>query len=186
VHQSPRIDRTFPPHGGPDARENLGILAQERASSRPCHPGTPLARRANQGVTMKIRFAAAALVLTTTALVTSAVADEALEGKATVEAKLDAKAGKVTIVVKPKGDGIYLNKEYGLKCTVKAKDGGKVDKSELKKDDATYDAVADKPGKAKSATLTVGADKGIEGDCKVAVCKEEACSNPFKVSFSSN
>jgi hypothetical protein len=134
---------------------------------------------------MNIRFALAALALATTAVISSAVAAEALEGKASASAKFDAKAGKATITIKPTGDGVYLNSEYGLKCNVKAKDGGKVDKSELKKADATYDA-SDKPGKAKSATLTVGADKGVEGDCKVTVCSGEACSSPFKINFSSN
>lgn len=134
---------------------------------------------------MKIRFALAALALATTAVLSSAVADEALEGKATAEAKFDSASGKATIVVKPKGDGIYINSEYAIKCTVKSKAGGKVDKSELKKDDAKFEA-ADKPGKAKSATFTVGADKSVEGECKLAVCRAEACSNPFKISFSSN
>ena len=131
---------------------------------------------------MKTRFAAVALALVTTAMMSSAVADSALEGKASASASFDAKAGKATIKITPTGDGIYLNSEYGLKCNVKAKDGGKVDKSELKKDDATYEA-SGKSGKAKSATLTVGADKGVSGDCKVAVCKDEACSAPFKVNF---
>ena len=135
---------------------------------------------------MKIRFALAALVLSSTALLSSAVAEESLDGKATVEAKLDAKAGKATIVIKGKSDGIYVNEDFGLKCSVKAKDGGKVDKAELKNEDAKYESVADKPGKAKSATLTVGADKGIEGECKVVICTTTACSSPQKVSYSSN
>jgi len=135
---------------------------------------------------MKIRFALAAIALATTTVISSAVADEALEGKATADAKLDAKAGKATLVLKGKGDGVYINKDYGLKCSVKAKDGGKVDKSELKKEDATYESVADKPTKAKSATFTVGADKAIEGECKLVVCTDTSCSSPFKVSITSN
>jgi hypothetical protein len=134
---------------------------------------------------MKIRPAIAALALATTAVISAAFAADALEGKATADAKFDSKAGKATITIKPTGDGVYLNSEYNLKCNVKAKDGGKVDKSELKKDDAKYEA-SDKPGKAKSATLTVGADKGVEGDCKVTVCSTESCSSPFKINFSSN
>ena len=133
---------------------------------------------------MKIRFALAALVLSSTALLSSAVAEESLDGKAMVEAKVSA--GKATIVIKGKSDGIYVNEDFGLKCSVKAKDGGKVDKAELKKEDAKYESVADKPGKAKSATLTVGADKGIEGECKVVICTTTACSSPQKVSYSSN
>ena len=133
---------------------------------------------------MKIRFALAALVLSSTALLSSAVAEESLDGKAMVEAKVSA--GKATIVIKGKSYGIYVNEDFGLKCSVKAKDGGKVDKAELKKEDAKYELVADKPGKAKSATLTVGADKGIEGECKVVICTTTACSSPQKVSYSSN
>lgn len=133
---------------------------------------------------MNIRIAlAAAACLATTAVFSTAIADEALEGKATATAKVES--GKATIVVKPSGDGVYLNQDYALKCNVKAKDGGKVDKSELKKDDASYEA-SGKAGKAKSATFTVGADKGVEGDCKVVVCMDEKCSSPFKINFSSN
>src|SRR5687768_1115276 len=111
---------------------------------------------------MKIRFALAALALAATATIPSAVvADESLEGKATVEAKLDAKAKKVTIVIKGKGDGVYVNKDYPLKCTLTAKDGGTVEKAELKKEDAKYEDVSGKAGKAKSATFVVGSDKGV-------------------------
>jgi hypothetical protein len=135
---------------------------------------------------MNFRLALAALALGTTSVLSSAVADETLEGKATIDAKLDAKASKVTVVIKGKGDGVYLNKEYALKCSLKAKDSGKLDKTEIKKEDATYEAVPDKAGKAKSATFTVGADKGLEGDCKMVVCTDNSCSSPFKVSFTSN
>lgn len=134
---------------------------------------------------MKIRFALAALALGTTALLPSALAEESLDGKAVVEAKLDAKAKKLTLTVKGKGDGVYVNKDYPLKCTLKAKDGGKVDKAELKKEDAKYEDVSGKAGKAKSATFTTGADKAVEGECKVVVCSDSACSSPFKVKFTS-
>ncbi|NUP09244.1 MAG: hypothetical protein HOW73_24600 [Polyangiaceae bacterium] len=135
---------------------------------------------------MKIRFALAALALGSAAMLPSALAEESLDGKGVVEAKFDAKAKKVNIVIKGKSDGIYVNKDYPLKCTLKAKDGGKVDKTELKKEDAKYEDVAGKAGKAKTATFSVGADKNVEGECKMVVCSDSACSSPFKVSFTSN
>ncbi len=134
---------------------------------------------------MKSRFVFAALALTLTTLVSSALAEESLDGKAKVDATFDAKAGKATLVIHGDGEGVYVNQDFTLKCALRGKDGGRVDKAELSKDDATYEA-SDKPGKAKSATLTVGADKGVEGECKLVVCTATACSSPFKVSFASN
>ena len=144
---------------------------------------------------MKIRFAIASLALATTALLPTAVADDAasLDGRATVEAKLDAKSKKLTLTVKGKGpvehkgskEDVYVNKDYPLKCNLKIKDGGKLDKAELKKDDAKFED-AGHAGKAKSATFTVGADKSVEGECKLVVCTVSRCSSPFKVSFTSN
>jgi hypothetical protein len=137
---------------------------------------------------MNIRFAAAALALGAlfaTAVLPSASAEESLDGKATVDAKLDSASKKLTLVIKGAGDGVYVNTEYSLKCSLKAKDGGALEKAELKKDDAKFED-AGKAGKAKSATLTASADKSVEGSCKVVVCTDTSCSNPFKVPFSSN
>lgn len=134
---------------------------------------------------MKSRFVFAVLAAAMTTVVSSALAEESLEGKATVDATLDAKAGQVTIVLHGASEGIYVNEEYALKCSVRSREGGRVDKPELRKDDAKYESVADKPGKAKSATFTVGADKAVEGECKLVVCTTTACSSPFKVPFSS-
>jgi hypothetical protein len=128
----------------------------------------------------------ATLVLGTACLVSSATAEESLDGKAAIEAKLDAKAGKVNITVRGKGDGVYVNKEFGIKCSLKIKDGGKLEKAELKKEDAKYEDAPGKTGKAKSVSFTVGADKQIEGECKVVACSDSSCSSPFKVSFASN
>jgi hypothetical protein len=80
----------------------------------------------------------------------------------------------------------YVNTEYLLKCSLKIKDGGTLEKAELKKENAKYDEVSGKTGKAKSATFSVGADKSVEGSCKVVVCTDNSCSSPFKVAFSSN
>jgi len=139
---------------------------------------------------MKIRLALATLALgaiATTTVLSSAVAEESLDGKATITAKLDAKTKKATIVIKGKEDGIYVNKEYPLKCDLTIKDGGTLEKAKLTKDDATYeDAGKGKEGKAKTATFKVGADKPIEGECKLVVCSVGSCSAPFKVKFSSN
>jgi hypothetical protein len=140
---------------------------------------------------MKTRFARVATslalaALATTTVFTSAVAEESLDGKAKITATLDAKTKKATIVITGEKDGIYVNKEYPLKCDLTIKDKGTLEKAQLTKSDATYeDAGKGKEGKAKSATLKVGADKPIEGECKVVVCTVGSCSAPFKVKFAS-
>lgn len=140
---------------------------------------------------MKIGFALAAVVLgafgATTVVSDRVSADDgkALESKMGVDAKFDAKAKKVTIVIKGKEAGVYVNTEYPFNCTLSGKDGGAVDKAKVTKDDAKLED-SGKAGKAKSATFTVGADKGVTGECKVVACSESACSSPFKVPFSSN
>ncbi|MBL8744178.1 MAG: hypothetical protein JNK04_23885 [Myxococcales bacterium] len=134
---------------------------------------------------MKIGFAFAALAFgAVTALSSSGVAEEKLEGKIGVTAKLDATTKKATIVLKGTDDKTYVNTEYGTKCSVTIAAGGKLEKAELTKSDATFEA-SGKEGKAKSATFKVGADKAIEGKCKVVACTDNSCSSPFEVSFKS-
>ena len=134
---------------------------------------------------MKIRFAVAALALGSAAMMPSALAEESLDGKGTVTAAYDASAKKLNITIKGASAGIYVNKDYPLKCTVKPKAGATVDKTELKKDDATYEDAPNKPGKANKATFSVGATGGAEGSCKMVVCTDSACSAPFSVNFAS-
>jgi hypothetical protein len=135
---------------------------------------------------MKSRFALAALALGTTVMIPAAVAQESLDGKATITAT-QGKDGKVTVVLKgaESKDKIYVNKSYPIKCSLKAKDGGKLDKNEIKKDDLKFEDAAGKEGKANSATFSVAADKGIDGECKMVVCTDNACSSPFTVKFAS-
>ena len=65
---------------------------------------------------MKTRFALAALALAATATIPSAVvADESLEGKATIEAKLKDK--KVTIVIKGKDIQIEGSGKINVKAS---------------------------------------------------------------------
>ncbi|NUP07069.1 MAG: hypothetical protein HOW73_13525 [Polyangiaceae bacterium] len=132
---------------------------------------------------MKIRPAIVALVIGSVAVVPTALAEESLDGKAVGEATV--KDGKATIVIKGASDGIYVNKDYPIKCSVKSKGNGKLDKHALKKEDAKYEDVAGKAGKARSVTLGVGATGAIEGSCKVVVCTDNACSSPFAVDFAS-
>jgi hypothetical protein len=136
---------------------------------------------------MKTAFAALALgaFAITASSSTSATADEPLESKIVIEAKLDAKEKKATIVLKGKDGGTYINKDYPAKCTVSIAEGGKLEKTELKKEDGKYED-AGKEGKAKSLTFSVGADKSISGECKLVACTDSSCSSPFKVSFKSN
>jgi hypothetical protein len=134
---------------------------------------------------MKIGFALAALAFgTVTALASSGVADDKLENKMGVKATLDATAKKATIVLKGTDDKTYVNTEYGTKCSVTIASGGKLEKAELVKADATFEP-SGKDGKAKSATFKVGADKAIEGKCKVVACTDNSCSSPFEVTFKS-
>ncbi len=134
---------------------------------------------------MKIGFALAALAFgAVTALSGSVVADEKLESKMGVKATLDAAAKKATIVAKGTDDKTYVNTEYPIKCSVTIAAGGKLEKAELTKADVTFES-AGKEGKAKSATFKVGADKAIEGKCKMVACSDNACSSPFEVTFKS-
>ena len=94
---------------------------------------------------MKIRFAVAALALGSAAMMPSALAEESLDGKGTVTAAYDASAKKLNITIKGASAGIYVNKDYPIKCTVKPKAGATVDKTELKKDDTTYEDAPNKP-----------------------------------------
>lgn len=92
--------------------------------------------------------------------------------------------GKVEILIKPANDKVFINSEYALKIHVDAKDGGKVDKTDLTKEDGTY-AKSTHEGKALKVTFNVNADKGVKGEGKLVVCSLEACGNPTKFSFES-
>jgi hypothetical protein len=111
-----------------------------------------------------------------------AVAEEDFASTVKIEAKREG--GKLAINIQPK-DGWYVNTEFKLKCTLKAAEGGKLEKAELTKDDAKF-VDAGKPGKAKSASFSVGAEGKVEGECKLVTCSDNACSSPFKTSFKSN
>lgn len=136
---------------------------------------------------MKTAFAALALgaFAITASSSTSATADEPFESRVVAEAKLDAAGKKATILIKGKDAATYINKDFPAKCSVSIADGGKLEKSELKKEDGKFED-AGKEGKAKSLTFTVGADKTISGECKIVACSDSSCSSPFKVSFKSN
>lgn len=139
---------------------------------------------------MKIGFALAAVILgafgATTVVSNPVVAQDAsLESKMGVTAKLDAKTKKVTITIKGKENGVYVNTEYPFKCNLSIASGGTLEKATVTKDDAKLED-SGKAGKAKSATISVGADKAVTGECKVVACSDSACSSPFKISFSSN
>ena len=134
---------------------------------------------------MKNGFALAALAFgAVSALASSGVAEEKLESRMGVKATLDTTAKKATIVIKGNDDKVYVNTEYGTKCSVTIAAGGKLEKAELAKADGVFEP-SGKEGKAKSATFKVGADKAIEGKCKLVACTTEACSSPFEVSFKS-
>jgi hypothetical protein len=134
---------------------------------------------------MKIGFALAALAFgAVTVSSSSVVADEKLESKMGVKATLDAAKKSASIVAKGIDDKTYVNTEYPIKCSVTIASGGKLEKAELTKADAVFEA-SGKEGKAKSATFKVGADKAIEGKCKLVACTDSACSSPFEVTFKS-
>ncbi len=85
-------------------------------------------------------------------------------------------AGKVTITIKPTDGHAYVNAEFPAKCDLKT--DGKIDKPALAKADFKYED-AGKPGKAKSISAVVTADKKIKATCKVVACSDNACSSPF-------
>jgi hypothetical protein len=125
--------------------------------------------------------AAVALILAASAL---GLAQDTLESKMGATATFDAGTKKLTLVLKGKESGIYVNTEYPLKCTLKIEDGGTLEKAEVRVADAKLED-AGKPGKAKSATFILGADKHVSGECKMVACSESGCSSPFKLPFSS-
>jgi hypothetical protein len=133
---------------------------------------------------MKLGFALAALALgAMTTLSGSLGAEEDYAKDVTVEAKRDG--GKLKLTLKPKKDGLYVNKDYPIKCSLKIADGGKLEKTELAKADAKYED-AGKEGKAKSVSFSTGADKAVDAECKLVVCTDATCSAPFKVTGKSN
>jgi hypothetical protein len=134
---------------------------------------------------MKIAFAAAlgALGLVgALASTRSAVAEEDFAATVKIEGKREG--GKLAINIQPK-EGWFVNTEYNFKCTLKAAEGGKIEKSELTKADAKL-VDSGKPGKAKSASFSIAAEGVVEGECKLVTCSDNACSSPFKTSFKSN
>ncbi len=134
---------------------------------------------------MKTRFAfAAALGLAAASLtaVSNSRADDDISNQFKVEAKL--KQGKVEISITPANDKVFINSEYALKIHLDAKDGGKVDKSDLTKDDGKY-TKSTHEGKALKVIFNVASDKGVKGEGKLVVCSLEACGNPTKFSFES-
>ena len=133
---------------------------------------------------MKTRFAPVA-ALTFIALTTASVAtaEDTLSSRMGTTATIDAKTNTLTLVLKGKDSGIYVNTEFGTKCTFTGVDGGTVAKPELTKADAKFED-AGKPGKAKSATFTVGATKKVRGECRMVACSDSACSAPFTLPFS--
>ncbi len=136
---------------------------------------------------MKLGFALATIALGAASTVLTAsdtvTADEDYAAKVTVEAK--RASGKLGLKLKTVPDW-YINKDYPLKCALKVADGGRLGKTELVKADAKFEDVAGKEGKAKSVSFSTDADKVVEGDCKIVVCSDTACSSPFKVTVKSN
>lgn len=130
---------------------------------------------------MRIGFAIA-LALGLSTFAASVSADDDISNQFTVTAT--QAAGKVKILIKPKGDKYFINSEYNIKVHVDPKDGGKVDKADLGKDDGTYEKSTHE-GKAKSVTFGVTADKGVKGEGKLVVCSLDACGNPTKFTFES-
>ena len=95
-----------------------------------------------------ILFSASVLVATTLAPLASA--EETLSSKMHATATLDAKTNKLTLVLK--GDaGVYVNTEFGTKCTLSGVDGGTVAKAELTKADASrrIDELQERTGRGR-------------------------------------
>jgi hypothetical protein len=119
------------------------------------------------------------IAVATVACAGVAFADD-LESKMGATATLDG--GKLTLVLKGKESGVYVNTEYPFKCSLKIADGGKLEKTEVAKADAKIED-AGKPGKAKSVTFVVAADKPVSGECRLVACTDSGCTSPFKLPF---
>ncbi len=137
---------------------------------------------------MKIGYVLAAAGLAAVGAITATSivsAEDSIGSKMGATATLDAKSGKLTLVLKGKEAGVYVNTDFPLKCTLSVADGGTLEKKELTKDDAKLED-SGKAGKAKSATFSVKADKKVTGECKMVACTDTGCSSPFKLPFASN
>ena len=134
---------------------------------------------------MKLGFGIAIAALGAASLSLSpqvAGADDDPAKNVKVEAKRDG--GRLSLTIKP-ADSWYINTDFPLKCTLKVADGGKLDKSELGKGDAKFED-SGKAGKAKSVSFSTGADKAVDGECKLVICSDSSCSSPFKIPVKSN
>lgn len=137
---------------------------------------------------MKIGYVLAAAGLAAVGAITATSivsAEDSIESKMGATATRDAKTNKLTLVLKGKEAGVYVNTSYDFKCTLSVEAGGKVSKTELTKADAKLED-SGKADKAKSATFTVDADKKVTGECKMVACTDTGCSSPFKLPFASN
>lgn len=90
----------------------------------------------------------------------------------------------VTITISPSSDKYFVNTEYNMKIKLTAKDGGSLSHEKLTKADARF-ADSGHEGKAKSATFTVTADKGVTGEGKLVICSLDACGNPTEFKLDS-
>lgn len=137
---------------------------------------------------MKIGYVLAAAALASVCAISTAQrvsAEDSIESKMGATATRDAKTNKLTLVLKGKEAGVYVNTDYDLKCTLSVESGGTLSKTELTKADAKLED-SGKAGKAKSATFNVDANKKVTGECKMVACTETGCSSPFKLPFASN
>ena len=128
-------------------------------------------------------FVAALGLLAATSFVSDSRADDDVSNQFKVTATQAGK--KVTILITPANDQVFINSEYALKIHVDPKAGGTVDKADLTKDDGTY-VKSTHEGKALKVTFNVTADKGVTGNGKLVVCSLTACGNPAKFTFESN
>lgn len=131
---------------------------------------------------MKNGFALVALALGSLGLGAPAEAGDDPASNVTLEAKRDG--GKLGIKLTPAATW-YINSDFPIKCTLTIAAGGVLEKAELVKADAKF-TDSGKPGKAKDVSFSVGADKAVEGECKLVICSDASCSPPFKVPVKSN
>lgn len=94
--------------------------------------------------------------------------------------------GRVSLILEATS-GWYVNTAYpGTKVLFKVPEGAQFEKTEIKKDEATFEG-ATEGDKARSVRFTASV-KGktpqvLEGTYKTVVCSKTTCSPPFKSAF---
>jgi len=126
----------------------------------------------------QLRAFAVTVVLAGGMLAPHAVASESdpLEKRVAITLRRDG--GKVTLVLKATDGHAYVNSAFPTWCELQST--GPIDKARLAKADFTIED-SGKPGKARSMSALIGAQRPIHARCRLVACSDAACSSPFSM-----